>query len=94
MVDVVCSCVCNVIQHVFNVQLKPAQNSRTLKQERTLLDELQTCAADKNPNLEAICSILPGLKVPSVSIYIALPSPPPSVVGSCRHTIISNIVLC
>lgn len=38
----------------------------------------------------AICSILPGLNVPSVSMYMALPSPPPSVVGSCKDLLVTN----
>ena len=35
--------------------------------------------------LSAICTSLSGLKVPSVSMYIALPSPPPTSMGICSH---------
>jgi hypothetical protein len=34
-------------------------------------------------HLSAICISLSGLKVPSVSMYMALPSPPPWSAGSC-----------
>ena len=36
-------------------------------------------------DLSAICMSRCGLNVPSVSIYIALPSPPPMSIGSCMH---------
>ena len=36
-------------------------------------------------HLSAICMSRCGLKVPSVSMYIALPSPPPMSMGSCTE---------
>ncbi len=42
-------------------------------------------AQKKLPDLSAICMSRCGLNVPSVSIYIALPSPPPMSIGSCMH---------
>ena len=39
--------------------------------------------------LSAICVKRSGLKVPSVSMYMALPSPPPFATGSCTSQHVS-----
>ena len=44
-------------------------------------------------HLSAICMSRCGLKVPSVSMYIALPSPPPMSMGSCTENVVFSIAL-
>ena len=58
---------------------------------RSYRHEGHTKAQQDWPYLSAICMSRCGLNVPSVSMYIALPSPPPMSMGSCMNRDIPHL---
>ena len=89
MLCVVCPGVCHIVQDIMRVQTIPASAQQAFRASLECFIEGTSQKAEawkvlmKGQHLSAICMSRCGLKVPSVSMYIALPSPPPMSMGSC-----------
>lgn len=80
----------HIVQNIAAYQAIPncKQNSREFARQIANNAQQKKVLAKERlvTHLSATASSLSGLKVPSVSMYMALPSPPPWSIGSCRTT--------